>query len=87
MKIYIYCVPSGIGSDVIGYALAEDGTGLAQHLSSNPSWSKRDLGMTGNWKHEFYREHCPDGYELEWVDDPVQHAGLQAALAKNQREP
>lgn len=29
--------------DVIGYALAEDGECLAQHLSSNIDWSKHDM--------------------------------------------
>ena len=34
-KIFLYCYPAQGANDVIGYALAEDGAGLASHLSSN----------------------------------------------------
>lgn len=53
--------------DVIGFAVAEDGTGLAQHLSSSESFSQHDMGITSNWKHETYDKHYPDGYELKWI--------------------
>lgn len=93
MKIFLAAFPTGGGSgavrnsirggDVLGAALAEDGAGLAQHLSSNVSFAKHDLGLTSDWQHEHYRQHAPNGYELEWVDDPATHAGWQAALVLN----
>ena len=66
--------------DVIGYALAEDGTGLASHLSGNKDFSKHDMGLTSKWKHESY-EALSRGFELEWVDDPDNHPGVAAAYA------
>lgn len=85
-KIYLTCFPGGIRpDDVVGYALAEDGTGLASHLSSDIIWSKHDMGFTSDWKHDCYQKHYPDGFELEWVDDPENHQGWQSALAINKK--
>lgn len=86
-KVYLYCIPGGFGpGDVSGYALAEDGTGLASHLSSNESWSKHDMGLTSNWHHDSYTEHYPDGFVLEWVSEPESHEGLRAALELNRAQ-
>jgi len=83
-KIYLTCFRGGFSSgDVIGQALAEDGEALASHLSSNESWAKHDMGLTGDWKHEIYGEHYPDGYELVWIDDPSTDPRWQDALALN----
>ena len=78
-KIYLFCVETGLGSglvndstvggDVEGYALCEDGALLAKHTSSNKTFSKHDMGLTSDWNHDSYKEHCPEGFELEWVDD------------------
>ena len=97
-KIYLYCIPTGGGSgdvhgstpggDVLGCAIAEDGTGLAHHLSSSPAFSRSDMGMPpSTWKHEIYKEHYPEGYELEWIEfvDVPTHAGLAAALLLNEK--
>lgn len=93
--IFLFCVPTGGGTggvrgsvpggDVAGYALAEDGTVLASHISSNESFSKYDLGFNSERHHEAYKEHYPDGFELEWVDDPESHEGFKAAFALNQQ--
>lgn len=93
MKIYLAAFPTGGGSwyvrgstpggDVLGAALAEDGTGLGEHLSSSVAFAKHDMGLTSDWKHEYYKAHAPDGFTLEWVDDPSTHAGWQAALKLN----
>lgn len=87
MKIYLACFPYQWcrHADVIGEALAEDGIGLASHLSSNIDFSKHDMGLTSDWKHDTYAEHYPDGYELEWVADPATHKGWQKALALNKK--
>ena len=66
-------------------AICEDGYCLAVHVSSIEGWAKHDIGLTSDWKHEIYREHCPDGYELEWVDKPKEHTGLMAAYELNQK--
>jgi hypothetical protein len=86
-KIFLYCVPyvwgGGRHEDVIGYAITADGIGLASHLSSNTEWAKHDLGLTSNWKHDLYNEHCQNGFELEWVDDVFSHPELMQAIAIN----
>ena len=84
-KIYLFCEPSdAFGHGFAGYALAEDGTGICGHFSSSIAFSKHDLGLTSDWKHDLYASHYPDGYDLEWVDDPDNHEGFQKAFELNQ---
>lgn len=90
-KIFLFCEATGRGTgavhgstpngDVIGSALAEDGTFLAQHLSSSVDFSKHDLGFTSSQKHELYNAHYPQGFELVWIDENQLdgHDGFQAA--------
>jgi len=71
MNIYLTCFSGGFREgDVMGYALAENGEGLASHLSSNISFSKHDMGLTSDWKHDHYAKCFPEGYELIWIDNP-----------------
>ncbi len=71
MKIYLACFPGGFrAGDVIGYALSENGEGLASHLSSDVYFSKHDMGLTSDWKHDYYAKCFPEGYELIWIDNP-----------------
>jgi hypothetical protein len=84
-KIFVACEPAvGWGGDVVSYALCEDGKCLASHISSSDYWAQHDMGFTSNWKHKEYAEHCPEGFELEWVEDPENHPGWLAAYALNQ---
>lgn len=96
----IYCwVNSGAGTDFqTGVAIAEDGTGLAAHISSNDAWARHDMGAGSchhrvcdcdrDRKHDLYAGHYPDGFEVVWVDDF--HSRLRddprfaAAVAANQ---
>ena len=84
-KIFIWCIPNPFG--VVGYALAEDGTGIGSHISSNESFSKWDMGVTDpdGYKHKAYKAHYPNGYELEWVEraNLDAHQGFQEAWAKH----
>jgi hypothetical protein len=82
MKIYVW-INQVVAGNHIAYALSEDGTTLTSHVSSNPDWAKHDMGITGDWKHDIYAKHYPDGYKLEWVDDNdvTTHPGLLAAVA------
>jgi hypothetical protein len=72
--------------DVIAYALAEDGTCLAQHLSSSAGFAHHDIGMSSEWKHDIYRKHYPDGFHLVWIEpeDVAAHKGWQEAMKRNQ---
>lgn len=96
----IYCFIDGrVGTSVRAMAMAEDGTALVEHLSSDEEFAVLDSGFAEApnvtplpcaWapnlaKRERFAEHYPDGYELEWVDDPRTHEGLQAAYALNQQ--
>lgn len=87
MKKKIYCfVNSGRGSDMQHViALCEDGHCLAGHLSSSEGFAKHDIGMTSDWKHDHYKEHCPEGYELIWVDEPGGSPEIDAAYLLNQQ--
>lgn len=83
----IYCfVNSGKGTDWQNVqALTEGGKFIAGHISSNERWARHDIGITSDWKHEIYEEEYPDGYELEWVDDPINHAGILEAYEKHKK--
>jgi hypothetical protein len=81
----IYCfINGGIPGLLDVIAMAEDGTYLAGHGSSNEGWARHDIGISSDWKHDRYREHYPDGYDLVWLDKPKGHPGLQEAYARNQ---
>lgn len=60
-------------------ALCEDGHQLANHSSTTEGWAKHDIGINSNWQHNIYKAHCPDGYELIWIDNPGEHEGIKAA--------
>ena len=81
-KIYIYCKRVS-KKDFIFYAIAEDGSCLASHLQTNVKDGQREMGISSNYKHEHYQAYYPDGYELEWVGNPIDHDGLQQALKQN----
>lgn len=76
-KIYVWCFRNELGSgavngstrggDVSGYGMAGDGKVLASHWSSSESFAKHDLGISSDWKHDKYKEHYPEGYELIWL--------------------
>ena len=84
-KIYAW-VNSGRGTDMqFVSAMAEDGTILAGHLSSSESFAKHDIGIGSDWKHDKYDAHYPEGWAIEWVDDPKSHEGLLAAYELNQK--
>jgi len=82
MKHKIYCFNNG-GSDRCYEAMAigDDGYVLAGHICSRPAYMPNDLGITSTLKHNHYNAHFgEDNWELEWVDDPYKHDGLNAAI-------
>lgn len=83
----IYCfVNSGKGTDwQIVIALCEDGHCLASHCSSNEGWAKHDIGIGSDWKHDKYKEHCPEGFELIWINDAADSKEVDAAYELNQQ--
>lgn len=86
-KIFICGAPGGISKfDWTGCALAEDGTGLGEHLCSSLDFVQHDMGVTSDWKHEHYAKHYPDGYCLVWLGawpEEGEHPAFDAALAIN----
>ncbi len=64
-------------------AVAEDGTVLAGHYSSSEWWARHDIGIGSEWKHDKYKAHYPDGYELVWEEPPP--AVEEAARAISER--
>lgn len=64
-------------------ALAEDGKCLSGHCCSDPGFGPHDIGATSDWHQEHYWAHYPNGFRVEWVDDPKAHKGCQVAIAKN----
>jgi len=79
-KVYLVVIGRS-GNDVIGCALAEDGEPLGSHLSSSEGWLKADLESEHH--QEAYKEHYPNGYEMEFVSKPKEHEGYQKALKLN----
>jgi hypothetical protein len=84
-KIYVFPARPDPKGDCAYLAVAEDGDDLASHVSSSPSWGKRDMGVaegcTNN--HDKYCEKYPDGYDLVWVDDWNTHPFLSKQAKAN----
>lgn len=80
-KIYAFLNGGSPGWYTVS-AIAEDGTPLASHICSSPAFFHHDIGISSDWKHNYYDEHYPQGWEIEWVerDDIDTHAGLQEAF-------
>lgn len=71
--------------------LAEDGTGLGDHVCSSEGYMTHDLGIlegTRPDRHEGFRKHYPDGYRMDFIgeDEVKTHAGLEAAYKLNQEK-
>lgn len=96
--VFAFDNTDGVGDWHDGTAIAEDGHGLAGHISSSYEFSRADMGRPdgerspawpsdiGETKHDLYRAHYPGGYVFEWVrrGEVRTHAGLLAAYARNQ---
>lgn len=68
-KIYIWCNRCQPEWHC-AMAMAEDGTVLAQHVSSCHRWLRHDMGVErSKWKHEEYDKHYPDGWEIIYLED------------------
>lgn len=83
MKIYIFTEIVYSNGEIVVAALAEDGTYLASHYCSDEGFIAHDMGLTSNWKHDAYRRHYPDGYELVYLSDPMSDAGFVQAIERN----
>ena len=68
--------------------IAQDGTELGGHLCSSEAYMPADLGVLENTRpdrHNRFKKHYPDGYQMEFVtyEDVPKHAVLLAAFALN----
>jgi hypothetical protein len=87
-KIFVF-VNGSSGMGYHGCAIAEDGTALAGHCSSNLMWLYHDMGLRphngDNWQHDKYAAHYPDGYDLvDVIGEPgtvEAHPEAMAAIA------
>ena len=88
-RIFVFCNTRCDGGEWHhGMAMAEDGHVLAEHVSSAHAWLLHDLGVHPmSAPRDEYPAHYPQGFVLEFVEDVVAHAGLQAAIARNKALP
>ena len=90
-KPKIFCFLNTVrAGEGVAYAMAEDGTVLATHLCSSERFVSHDLGVIDGCsptKHIVYRQHYPDGYDMEFVltKDVLSHPGLSLAYERNQK--
>lgn len=67
--IFVWCNQCSAGWHS-GVAIAEDGTGLAGHASTDHTWLLHDMGVQPNgFKRDVYAAHYPAGFNVVWVDD------------------
>lgn len=91
-KIFVICQHVDDEGNYIGFALAQDGTGLVQHLSSNKLWLRHDMGLISKMYKDVYDAHYPNGYELvdylDATDEQLQEDQefFDAYAANNQLE-
>lgn len=68
-KIFVFCNRCSEGWHSFS-ALTEDGCFVAGHVCSHHLFAYNDMGVNPDgWKHEIYRKHYPDGYEVVFVED------------------
>ena len=87
-KIYVFSNVKG-GGDGVCYAMSQDGTVLGSHYCSNEFFASHDLGVNEGSRpdrHEHYKKHHPDGYEMEFIPSKAinGHTGLKNAFKLNQ---
>jgi hypothetical protein len=63
---------------VIVVALAQDGALVGQHVSSDAGSAEADIQDEAHTR--VYVAHYPDGYRVEWIEDPHAHPGVAAAI-------
>ena len=85
-KIFVFSAVGG--GEGPCYAMAEDGTVLGEHWCSHENFAPGDLGVTPDRRpdrHVTYREHYPNGYEMEFIPaaNLAAHEAFQAAFKKN----
>lgn len=87
-KIFVTALLEGWAPDLTGYALAEDGVCVANHISSSENFAKHDMGITSDWQHKKYNAHYPDGYELVWIPgaEIEIHEGWLEACKRNKEQ-
>ena len=90
LKIYVFC-NSCSHEWHHAMAMCEDGHVLAQHVCSQHEFIPGDMGVDdlSDWsgKRKLYAQHCPDGYEIVWLESAAEakaSAGLAEAYARNQ---
>lgn len=89
----IYCFSNVVGGgDGSAYAMGDDGVVLGSHWCSHEFYVPNDLGVTKGSRadrHITYKEHFPNGYEMEFVraSDIDMHEGLQEAFKLNKLQP
>lgn len=49
-------------------AIDENNIVIAEHVSSDHEWGKKDMGIGSQRKHEDYKKYFPNGYELTWIE-------------------
>jgi hypothetical protein len=88
-KPKIFCFSNVVGGgDGVAYAMAEDGHVLGSHWCSHEGFVSHDLGVTEGSRldrHEDYKKHYPDGYEMIFVParEVDTHEGLKKAFELN----
>ncbi len=87
-KIYVFSAMEN-GREGVCYAMAQVGTVLGSHFCSSEGFAPGDLGVTEGFRpdrHETYKKHYPDGYEMEFIkaSNHDNHVGLQEALKLNE---
>ena len=81
----IYCFNNGGAPGWLqAIAISEDGHILAEHICTHEGYMRMDLGLDGTNKHDYYNAYYGEGqWELEWVEHPMVHEGLQEAFRLN----
>ena len=90
-KNKVYCFQGDWFDPAFGYfitAISNNGTVLAMSTAPSLEEAQTNIGYLGDLQHHHYRKHFPNGYSIEWVDDPNDHEGFLEAynLYENDKE-
>ena len=69
--------------DNVAMVITEDGNGVINTEANNKIDAMINLGVYGTNFHDQYNELFPQGWSIEWVDDPENHEGVMQATKIN----
>lgn len=77
-KLYAF-----LKEEKVAIVITEDGNGVIHAEADTKADAMKKTGVIGNNFHKQYDMLFPEGWDIEWVDDPDQHEGVRESVKIN----